>query len=74
MRFTYRVYIELKFICELIAEIMVNFSRFLGMGPKRFSDYPKTLKGKVVIITGSNTGIGKACTRVLALLNAVSSI
>ena len=74
MRFTYKVYVKLRFALEIIIETTINSLRWSSFGPKRFKNYPKDLNGKVVVITGSNTGIGKVTARVMAQLGAKVTI
>jgi len=69
MNFSYRIYVELRILYEFILEVIANSLRFTPIGPKRFNNL-NNIDGKVVIVTGSNTGIGKVTVEVLSKLGA----
>ena len=70
----YKVWLRLRLLFEIITEIVRNCLRWTPFGPKIFNNYPKDMNGKVVVITGSNTGIGKVTAKVMAKLGAKVSI
>ncbi|CAG2119874.1 unnamed protein product, partial [Medioppia subpectinata] len=51
------------FICNAL-------SIFTPYGPKRYTNLPTTMAGKVVVITGANSGIGKVNATLFAKLGA----
>ena len=65
----YSFYVIVKFHLLLTFEMIRNSLRFTPFGPKKLENLPN-IDGKVVIITGSNSGIGKVTAKVLTQLGA----